>query len=110
MSTKKEVTVSELVEEGLEYVGHSFSVGCICGAMYYFTQGAYLGVRGKRIMTGFLHCRDRTTYFAGSVAMWSMVFNISKGTVHYIRQKDDRYTFAAGGALTGFLTHVRASM
>ena len=107
---KNEVTVRELFIEGVDNCGHAFANACYVGACYYFVTGWWLGARGYRIKTAIKHCRDRITMFGGSVAMWSATFNVAKGTIHYVRQKDDRWTWTAGGFMTGFITHVRASM
>ena len=81
----KPVTVRELFLEGVDNMGHAFASACLAGTFYYFMTGMWLGARGQRIKTAINHCRDRTTAFGGSVAMWSATFNIAKGTIHYTR-------------------------
>ena len=105
----KKVTIRWLVNEGLDNCGHAFSCACYAGACYYFVTGLWLGARGYRLKTAINHCRDRTLKFGGSVAIWSCTFNVAKGVIHYTRQKEDRWTWTAGGFFTGFITHVRAS-
>ena len=67
-------------------MGYSFSAGCMASGIVYFGMGCFYSPRGlRRIFAGLCHARDRTTAFGGSIAMWSFLFNSSRGMMAYIR-------------------------
>jgi len=77
--TDEPITFREIAVESVDNCGHAFSCATISGCCYFFVQGAYLGIRGKRFKNGLFHCRDRATLMAGGIAMWSLSFNSMKG-------------------------------
>ena len=61
-------------------------------------------------MAGLVHIRERAPLFGGSIALWSMLFNFSKGSLMYMRQEDDIYNSMFGGFMAGLLAHLRGSL
>ena len=70
----------------------------------------YLSPRGKRILGGIKNVRDRATLFGGSIAMWSFIFNTSRGLISYCRQSDDKYSAAGGGFAAGVASNIRGGL
>ena len=80
------VSFDSQLHETIEGVGYAFSSGCMASGIMYFALGCYYSPRGfRRIYGGLCHARDRTTAFGGSIAMWSFLFNSSKGMMAYAR-------------------------
>ena len=99
-----------VVHEVIEGVGNAFAAGVVAGGFLYFGTGMYLSPRGKRIMGGIKNVRDRATLFGGSIAMWSFVFNTSRGLISYLRQIDDKWSAAGGGFAAGVASNIRGGL
>ena len=103
------MTFSHVVEDTVENIGYAFSSGCVAGGAFYFASGCLYNPKGKRLIGALKHVRDRTTLFGGSIAMWSFIFNFSRGSLGYFRQKDDKWNACFGGFMSGFISHARGS-
>ena len=107
---EKKIKIEEVCKETVEGVGNAFSCGCIAGCVIYFASGCYLSPRGKRLLGGVKNVRDRAALFGGSIAMWSFIFNASRGLISYYRQADDKWSASFGGFVAGVLANMRGSL
>ena len=106
----KKITFKYVIDDTVENIGYAFSSGCVAGGCFYFASGYLYNPKGKRLLGGLKHVRDRATLFGGSIAMWSFVFNFSRGMLSYFRQKDDKWNATFGGFASGFISHARGSL
>ena len=51
----------------------------------YFSIGCRYAPKGKRLIGGLIHSRDRATHFGGTIAIWSFLFNSTRGLISYYR-------------------------
>ena len=106
----KKIELDAVIYETIEGTGNAFASGVTAGCFIYFASGCYLSPRGKRLMGGIKNVRDRATLFGGSIAMWSAMFNVSRGLCSYYRQADDKYSASFGGFMSGVLSNIRGSL
>ena len=104
------ILFEKVARKTIDECGTAFASGCFAGSIYYFGLGCYLSPKGQRITQGVKMIRDRSTLFAGSIALWSIVFNTSKGVLCLVRQKDDKWSATFGGFLTGLVMHMRGNI
>ena len=110
MENKEIITLNSVIHDTVENIGFAFTTGCLAGGCYYLATGMMYHPKGKRLMGALKHARDRTTLFGGSIAMWSALFNGSRGGLAFLRQKDDKWNPTFGGFFAGFMAHARGSM
>ena len=91
-------------------VGGAFCVATTAGCFWYFGKGAYLSPRGSRLSGALCLVRDRATLFGGTIAIWSFLFNFSRGVTSYIRQADDKWSACIGGFTAGLFANIRGSL
>ena len=104
------ILFAKVARKTIDECGTAFASGCFAGSIYYFGLGFYQAPRGQRVKSAVKLIRDRSTLFAGSIALWSIVFNTSKGVLSLARQKDDKWSATFGGFLTGLIMHMRGNM
>ena len=98
-----------VTQEILERVGQVFSIGCLSGSAYYFASGMVQAPKGQRVRQSLVNVRDRTTYFAGSMAIWCLLFDSCRYSLMVMRGKEDKWNSVAGGFVTSVLMHIRSN-